>query len=100
MKQPLMLAQGRQEPRFIRWIARSNHLPSDNQAAIHFGVVDLVTKLGVVRWGFAATDDLRVRFNETHDFLSGGDAFAFQHSAFRLYNYLLNQWEQFIELLP
>jgi len=52
-----------------------------------------------VRWGFAPTDDLRVRFNETHDFLRSGDAFAFPHPPFRLCNDLLNQRKQFGELL-
>lgn len=100
LEQTLMLAQSRHEPGFIGRIARSDHLPSNNQAAIHFGVVDLVTELGVVRWGFAPTDDLCVRLNETHDFVSGWDAFTFQHPPFRLCNHLLDQRDHFIELLP
>ena len=59
-----------------------------------------MTELCVVRRGFATTDDLRVRLDETHNFLSGRNAFAFQYTPFRWRNHLLHQRHQFTELLP
>lgn len=99
MEQTLMFAQRWHKPGLIRRIAQRDHFPSHNQAAIHFGIVHLVTELGVVRRGFASTNDLRVRLNETDDFVSGRYAFAFQHAAFGLCDHLLNQREHRIELL-
>jgi len=100
MEQTLMLTECWQEPGLIRRIAHGNDSPSNDQAAVHFGLVHLVAELRVVRWGFATTDDLRVRLDETHDFLSGRNAFAFQYTPFRLCNHLLHQRHQFTELLP
>jgi len=99
MEQTLMFAQRWHKPGLIRQIARRDHLPGDNQAAVYFGIVHLVTKLRVVRWGFAPTDDLCVRLDETDDFVSGRYAFAFQHAPFGLCDDLLNQREHLIELL-
>jgi len=90
MEQTLMFAQRWHKPGLIRRIACRDHLPGDNQAAVYFGIVHLVTKLRVVRWGFAPTNDLRMRLNETDDFLSGRYAFAFQHAPFGLGDDLLN----------
>ena len=94
-----MFAQRWHKPGLIRRIARRNHLPGDNQAAVYFGIVHLVTKLRVVRWGFAPTNDLRMRLNETDDFLSRRYTFAFPHAPFGLGDDLLNQREPLIELV-
>ncbi len=91
MEQTLVLAKCGQEPGLIGRIARGDDLPSDNQATVHFGIVDLVAKLGVMRWCFAPTDNLRVRLRETHDFVSGRYAFAFPHPPFGLCHDLFNQ---------
>ena len=100
MEQTSVLAQCGQEPGLIGRIARGDDLPSDNHATVHFGIVDLVAKLSVMRWCFAPTDNLRVRLNETHDFVRGRYAFAFQHTPFCLRNDLLNQREHCAELFP
>lgn len=99
MEQTAVLAQRGHKPGLIRRIACRDHFPSSHQAAVDFGIINLVTELGVMRRGFPSTDDLRVRLNETDDFLSGGHAFAFQHPPFGLGNDLLNQRKHFLELL-
>lgn len=99
MEQPFVLTQCRHKPGLIRRIAHSDNLPSTDQPAVHFGIVHLVTEFGVMRWRFAPTDNLRVRLNETHDFVGGRYAFAIQHTPFRLCHDLLDQRDQFRELL-
>jgi len=99
MEQALMLAECWQKPGLIGRIANGDDLPSNDQAAIHLGIIHLVTELRVVWWGFAPTDDLRVRLDKTHDFVSGRNTFTFQHTPFRLFNHLLDQRHQLAELL-
>jgi len=77
MEQTLVLAQRWHKPGLIRRIARRDHFPSNNQAAVYFGIINLVTKLGVVRRSFAPTNNLRVRLHKADDFVSGRYAFAF-----------------------
>lgn len=90
MEQTLMLAQRWHKPGLIRRVASGDDFPGNNQAAIHFGIVHLVPELGVVRRGFASTDNLRVWLNETDNFLSRRYAFAFQHTPLCLHSDLLN----------
>lgn len=99
MEQTLMLVEGWQEPGLIRWIAHGDDLPGNDQAAVHFGLVYLVTELRVVWWGFATTDNLRMRLDETHDFLGRRNTFTLPHTPFRLLNALLDQRHPLIELL-
>src|SRR3974377_1316836 len=71
-KQPTMHFQTGQQFRRIRRIARQDAILAD-QAAIHFSIPNLVPELGVLRLGFAATNDGGVRLEQTDHFVGGRD---------------------------
>lgn len=64
----LMAVQDSGQELIIWRVASRNSLPVTDQAVFHFGIIDLVAELGVMRVGFAPTNNLGMRFKETDHF--------------------------------
>src|SRR4029453_17824247 len=62
-------------------------------------IIDLVPEFRFVWWGFAPTDNLRVRLEQTDELVSGRNAFPVQHAPHRLLNHLLDQCQELVQVL-